>query len=170
MGGADEASIKRKLGIQTWRNISKDKVLKFAAAMPEMATEVRLKLIEQFPAFKDLGKADIDAVKEAHKSTLEANEDSQGQFYRASQDQRDALRADLGRDDLTWEQRDSLHDRLDRNVRQAFEKDSESKQFLGTNMRVVAAAGAAAVALGVVFVGGKIAGASEDGSEEAQTD
>ncbi|MBV6695721.1 hypothetical protein KV557_01110 [Kitasatospora aureofaciens] len=165
MGGADEAAVKRKLGIQTWRNISKDKVLKFAAAMPEMATEVRLKLIEQFPAFKDLGKADIDAVKEAHKSRLAANENSQDQFYRASQDQRDALRADL-----SWEQREALHDRLDRNVRQAYEKDSENKQFLGTGMKVVAAAGAAALALGVVFVGGKVGGASEGGSEGSQQD
>ncbi|MEU8509564.1 hypothetical protein AB0C40_33740 [Streptomyces brevispora] len=56
----------RKLGISHWRNLSKDKVLKFAAAMPEMATEARLELIEQFPAFKDLGKADIDAVAEVH--------------------------------------------------------------------------------------------------------
>ncbi|MFF0188653.1 hypothetical protein [Streptomyces sp. NPDC005244] len=68
MGDVNEAAVKRKLGIPNWRNLSKDKVLKFAAAMPEMATEVRLKLIEQFPAFKDLGKADIDAVAEAHKS------------------------------------------------------------------------------------------------------
>ncbi|MFF8554570.1 hypothetical protein ACF058_17245 [Streptomyces sp. NPDC015501] len=164
----NEAAVKRKLGIPNWRNLSKDKVLKFAAAMPEMATEVRLKLIEQFPAFKDLGKADIDAVAEAHKSTLAANENSQNHFYRPSQDQRDALRDDLGRDDLNWEQREVLHDRLDRNVRQVSEKDSESKQFLGAGMKVVAAAGAAALGLGVVFVGGKIAGASEDGPEESR--
>ncbi|MFB7212194.1 hypothetical protein [Streptomyces sp. NPDC056255] len=168
MGDVNEAAVKRKLGIPNWRNLSKDKVLKFAAAMPEMATEVRLKLIEQFPAFKDLGKANIDAVTEAHKSTLAANENSQNHFYQASQDQRDALRADLGRDDLSWAQREALHDRLDRNVQQAYEKDSESKQFLGTGMKVVAAAGAAALGLGVVFVGGKIAGASEDGAEESR--
>ncbi|MFJ3616192.1 hypothetical protein [Streptomyces hydrogenans] len=163
MGDVNEAAVKRKLGIPDWRSLSKDKVLKFAAAMPEMATEVRLKLIEQFPAFKDLGKANIDAVTQAHKSTLEANENSQNHFHQASQDQRDALRADLGRDDLSWEQRDALHDRFERNVRQASEKDSENKQFLGTGMKMVAAAGAAAIGLGVVFVGGKLAGASEDG-------
>ncbi|MER5571649.1 hypothetical protein ABT083_36605 [Streptomyces goshikiensis] len=168
MGDVNEAAVKRKLGIPNWRNLSKDKVLKFAAAMPEMATEVRLKLIEQFPAFKDLAKADIDAVTEAHKSTLTANENSQNHFYRASQDQRDALLADLGRGDLSWAQREALYDRLDRNVRQVSEKDSESKQFLGAGMKVVAAAGVAAVGLGVVFVGGRIAGASEDGSEESQ--
>ncbi|SHN22732.1 hypothetical protein [Actinacidiphila paucisporea] len=168
MGDANEAAVKRRLGIPSWRNLSKDKVLKFAAAMPEMATEVRLKLIEQFPAFKDLGKADIDAVTEAHRSTLAANENSQNHFYQASQDQRDALQADLGRDDLNWAQRENLHDRLERNVQRVYEKDSESKQFLGAGMKVVAAAGAAALGLGVVFVGGKIAGASEDGSEETK--
>lgn len=170
MGGPDEAAVKRKLGIPSWRNLSKDKVLKFAAAMPEMTTEVRLKLIEQFPAFKDLGKAKLDAVNEAHKATLAANENSQNHFYQASQDQRDALRADLGRDDLRWEQREALHDRLDRNVRQVYEKDNESKQLLGAGMKVVAAAGVAALALGVVFVGGKVGGASEGGSEESQQD
>ncbi|GHB84884.1 hypothetical protein GCM10010347_64750 [Streptomyces cirratus] len=168
MNDVNEAAIRRKLGIPNWRNLSKDKVLRFAAAMPEMATEVRLKLIEQFPAFKDLGKADIDAVTEAHKATLAANENSQKHFYQASQDQRDALRADLGRDDLSWEQREALHDRLDQNVRQVNEKDSESKQFLGAGMKVVAAAGVAALGLGVVFVGGKIGGASEGDPEESK--
>jgi hypothetical protein len=59
-----------------------DKVLELAAAMPETAAEAQLELIEQSPAFKDPGKADIDAVKEAHKSTLAANENSQERFYR----------------------------------------------------------------------------------------
>ncbi|OKJ72203.1 hypothetical protein [Streptomyces sp. CB02460] len=168
MGYVNEAAIKRKLGIPNFRNLSKDKVLKLAAAMPGMATEVRLKLIEQFPAFKDLGKANIDAVKEAHKSTLAANENSQNHFYKASQDQRDALQADLDRDDLSWAQREALHDRLDQNVRRVGEKDSENKQFLGAGMKLVATAGAAALALSVVYVGGKIAEASENGSEESQ--
>lgn len=168
MGDVNESAVKRKLGIPNWRNLSKDKVLKFAAAMPEMATEVRLKLIEQFPAFKDLGKADIAAVTEAHKSTLAANENSQNHFYKASQDQRDALQADLGRDDLSWAQREALHDRFDRNVQRVGEKDSENKQFMGAGMKMVAAAGAAALGFGVVFAGGKLAGASQDGSEESQ--
>ncbi|MFD9394096.1 hypothetical protein ACFWBB_26180 [Streptomyces sp. NPDC060000] len=168
MGDVNESVVKRKLAIPNWRNLSKDKVLKFAAAMPEMATELRLELIEQFPAFKDLSKADIDAVTEAHKSTLAANENSQNHFYRASQDQRDALQADLSRDDLSWAQREALHDRLDRNVGRVSEKDSENKQFLGAGMKLVVAAGAVALWASVVFVGGKIAGAGEDRSEESQ--
>ncbi|WEH18148.1 hypothetical protein [Streptomyces sp. VNUA24] len=164
----DEAVVKRKLGISNWRNLSKDKVLNFVASMPEMPTKVRLKIIEQFPAFKDLGKDNIDAVKEAHKSTLAANENSQNHFFKASQDQRDALRADLGRDDLSWVQRESLHDRYDENVRRVGEKDRENKHFLWAGMGAVAAVGVAALALSVVFVGGGISGASEEGSEKSE--
>ncbi|MFB7513255.1 hypothetical protein [Streptomyces sp. NPDC056144] len=163
----NEAAVKRKLGIPNWRNLSKDKVLRFAAAMPEMATEVRIKLIDQFPAFKDLAKADIDAVSDAHKSTIAANEKSQNRFYQAAQDQRDALQADLRRDDLSWAQREALHDRLDRNVQRVSEKDTESKHFLGLGMKTVATAGVAAATLGVLFVGGRIAGAREERSEES---
>ncbi|MFE2346120.1 hypothetical protein [Kitasatospora cineracea] len=170
MGSTDDEAVKRKLGIQSWRNLSKDKVLKFAAAMPEMATEARIKLIEQFPTFKDLGKANIKAVKEAHESTVAANENSQNHFFQAAQDQRDALRADLGRDDLTWDQREALHDRLGQNVRQVGDKDSENKQFLGTAMKAVVVAGAIVGSLGVAFVGGKVIGMSEGGSEGSQQD
>ncbi|MCY0931949.1 hypothetical protein OTB20_38405 [Streptomyces sp. H27-H1] len=60
----------------------------------------RLKLIEQFPAFKDLAKHSVDSIRKAHKATLDANEKSQEHFRRASQDQRDALKDDLGRDEL----------------------------------------------------------------------
>ena len=35
-------------------------------------------------------------------------------------------------------------------------------------MKLVAATGVAALALSVAFVGGRVAGASEDGSEESQ--
>ncbi len=92
MGDVNESAVKRKLGIPNWRNLSKDKVLKFAAAMPKMATEARLKLIEQFPAFKDLGKANIDAVAEAHRSTLAASSATANLLTRASAADRRVLR------------------------------------------------------------------------------
>lgn len=168
MGDANDSTAKRKLGIPSLRNRSKEKVAKLKAKLPEMASEVQLKIIEQFPAFRDLGKANIDAVAEAHKSALAANEASQNQFYKAAQDQRDALQADLNRDDLSWEQRDSLHDRYERNVGRVDAKDSESKLFQGAAMKLVAATGAVVVVLGAAFVGVKVAGASEDGSEESQ--
>jgi hypothetical protein len=107
--------------------------------------------------FAQYGQGDAD-------SGGEQGEQGDGDTGRDGPQQMLGALADLGRDDLSWAQREALHDRLDQNVRQAYEKDSESKQFLGAGMKTVAAA----LGLGAVFVGGKLAGASEDGSEETQ--
>jgi hypothetical protein len=71
-----------------------------------------------------------------------------GAFHRASQQHRDALNEDLSRDDLTWEQRQFLHERFQQNVGQEFQKDSENKQFLERGLRTVAVSAGAAIALG----------------------
>jgi len=153
------------LGIQSWRNLSKDKVIKFAAMMPDMGNEVRLKIVEQFPAFKDLAKNSVDSVKQAYEATLSANEKSQDHFHRASQQHRDTLKDDLSRDDLSWEQRQFLHERFQQNVGQEFQKDSENKQFLERGLRTVAVSAGAAIALGAVFVGARIMGETKDSPE-----
>ncbi|MFF3201750.1 hypothetical protein [Streptomyces sp. NPDC002962] len=165
MDNENEAEIKRALGIQSWRNLSKEKVIKFAAMMPDMATEVRLKIIEQFPAFKDLAKNSVDSVKQAHESTLSANGKSEENFHQASQQHRDALKDDRSRDDLSWEQRQFLHECFQQNVGQAFQKDSESKRFLDRGLRTVAVSAGAAIALGAVFVGARIIGEGNDSPE-----
>ncbi|MEU9199042.1 hypothetical protein [Streptomyces sp. NPDC048332] len=167
MDDKNEAKIKRALGIDSWRNLSKDKVVKFAAMMPDMATEVRLKIIEQFPAFKDLAKNSVDSVKQAHESTLSANEKSQDHFHRASQQYRDMLARELNRDDLSWEQRQTIHESFQRNVAMESQKDSETKQFLDRGLRTVAVTAGAAIALGAVFVGARVLGEGNDGEQES---
>ncbi|KIF69771.1 hypothetical protein HY68_16165 [Streptomyces sp. AcH 505] len=167
MDNENEAEVKRALGISSWRNLSKDKVIKFAAMMPDMSTEVRLKIIEQFPAFKDLAKNSVDSVKKAYESTLSANEKSQENFHQASQQHREALKEDLGRDDLSWEQRQFLHDRFQQNVGQEAQKDSENKQFLERGFRTVAVTASAAIAVGAVFVGARIMGESKENPEDS---
>ncbi|CAG7643542.1 hypothetical protein [Actinacidiphila bryophytorum] len=165
MGKKNEDEIKRALGIPSWRNLSKDKVIKFAAMMPDMATEVRMKIVEQFPNFKDLAKNSVDAVRAAHESTLSANEKSEDNFHRASQQQRDVLEKDLNRDDLSWEERKFFHETFRENVSQESQKDSENKHFLEREHRVVAAVAGAAMVLGAVFVGARVMGEGKDDSD-----
>ncbi|MGW2022066.1 hypothetical protein [Streptomyces decoyicus] len=167
MDNENEAKIKRALGIPSWRHLSKDKVVKFVAMMPDIGTEVRLKIVEQFPAFKDLAANSVDSVKQAHKSTLSANEKSQEHFHQASQQHRDSLKEELSRDDLSCEQRQFLHQLFQQNVDQEFQKDSETKQFLERGLRTVAVSAGAAIALSAVFVGARIMGESKDSPEES---
>ncbi|MEU3567682.1 hypothetical protein AB0E96_04500 [Kitasatospora sp. NPDC036755] len=167
MENENEARIKRALGIPSWRHLSKDKVVNFVAAMPEMSTEVRLKLIEKLPVFKDLAKNSVDAMVEAHKSTLSANEKSQEHFHQASRQHRDALQKDLDRDDLSWEQRLSLHEFFQHNVDQEAQKDSENKPFLERTSRTVTVGAGAAMVLVAVFAGARIMGGSKERAEES---
>ncbi|WP_033821819.1 hypothetical protein [Kitasatospora sp. MBT63] len=170
MGYKNEAEIKQVLGIESWRNLSKDKMIRFAAMMPDMDTEVALKIVEQFPAFKEFAKDVVAAMETAHESTLSANKQSQDYVHRSLQEIRAALTSELGRDGLSWDEKKFLIEQIQETGRLAYQKDSENKQFLAKALKTVAVSAAAALALGVAFVGGKVMAESKgspEGSQEA---
>ncbi|QKW59899.1 hypothetical protein HUT15_04870 [Streptomyces sp. NA03103] len=151
-----EAEIKQALGIESWRNLSKDKMVRFAAMMPDMDTEVALKIVEQFPVFKDFATGMVDVLKEAHESTLSANKQSQENFHRSLEHVREILNSQLDKGEPSWEERKFIIEQIMDTLRMEGEKDSENKKFLFGALKMVAAGAGAALALGVAFVGGKI--------------
>ncbi|MFF4245465.1 hypothetical protein ACFYY2_13470 [Streptomyces sp. NPDC001822] len=165
MGYRNEDEIKRALGIESWRNLSKDKMIRFAAMMPDMGTEAALKIVEQFPAFKDLAKSALDAMKRAHESTLSADAESQEHVYRAFQDIRETLKDELNKDGLSWENRQFLIEGMKENGRQVSQKDTEHKKFLDGQLRKVLVGTGTALVLGVAFVGGKVMAEGNDSPE-----
>ncbi|AUS29687.1 hypothetical protein ACQGAO_27450 [Rhodococcus sp. 1.20] len=154
--GLNEDEVKKQLGIESWRNLSKDKMLRFAAMMPDMDTEVTLKIIEKFPDFKEFALDTVKEIEKAHESTLKSNDKSQDQVYKALQDIREILKGELDKDDLDWDQRKFIIELVQETGKLAFQKDGEGKQFLNTVLGKVALVGGSVVALGVVFVGGKV--------------
>jgi hypothetical protein len=62
-----EIEIMRDLEIDNWRNLSRDKILRFVAMMPEMDKEIAIKVIEQFPEFR---KFAVDALDVPGAGTL----------------------------------------------------------------------------------------------------
>ncbi|MFF4650884.1 hypothetical protein [Streptomyces sp. NPDC001380] len=162
-----EDEIKQALGIETWRHLSKDKMIRFAAMMPDMGTEVALKIVEQFPTFKDFATGVIGAVEKAHESTLSSNNQSQDHFYQACQQTREILRGELDKDYLSPEDKKFVIEQLMELARMEFCKDSESKQFLDAGLKRVLAVAGVALALGVAFVGGKVIVESKDSPEES---
>ena len=51
-----EDAVKRALKIDSFRNLSKDKVMQFASMIPYMDKEVAIAIINQFPVYADFGK------------------------------------------------------------------------------------------------------------------
>lgn len=159
----DEESIKKELGIDSWRNLSRDKVVRFAAMMPDMDTEVALKIIEQFPAFKEFAEEVVDTMEKAHVSTLDANTQSQDQVHQAYQEIRSILKGQLEKDDLSWEEKKFLIEQIQDTGRQQFQKDTENKRFLDTLFGKVVVGAGVVVAGALVFVGAKVI--AENGPE-----
>ena len=50
---ATENDVKKALAIDSFRNISKDKIMEFVSAIPNMDKEVAIKIIEQFPSYSE---------------------------------------------------------------------------------------------------------------------
>ena len=46
-----EQQVLQRLGIQDFRHMTKDKIMRFATMLPYMDPEVAKKALEQFPAF-----------------------------------------------------------------------------------------------------------------------
>jgi hypothetical protein len=151
-----EAEIMKVLEIDTWRNLSKDKILQFVALMPEMDKEVAIKVIEQFPEFRQFAMDALSVLEKEHTATLASNRESQAEVHRAFQEVRAILASELKRDDLTSEDRMLIIDKIMESANQEFAKDSENKRFLDTLFGKAAMAGGAAIALGIVVLGGRV--------------
>lgn len=151
-----EDEIKRALEIDTWRNLSRDKVLKFAAMMPEMDKEVALGIIAQLPVFTRFSVEALDALRKVHESTQVSNKQSQDRVHDAYSDIREALKSELDKDDLSPEDRQRLTELLMETGNKEFAKDSENKRFLDGLMNKATLATGATVLASLVFVGAKV--------------
>lgn len=154
--GLNEDEVKKQLGIESWRNLSKDKMLRFAAMMPDIDTEVALKIIEQFPAFKEFALETVKEMEKVHDSTLKANDKSQDLFYATLADIREILKGELTNEELTWDQRKWIIEQIQEQGKLAFQKDSENKKFLDSTLGKVLTYGAAGIVAGILLVGGRV--------------
>jgi len=150
-----EDGVKQALGIDSWRNLSRDGVMKLVAMMPEMNTEVALKIAEQFPDFKLLATETLRAVNEQLATTFKSNDKSQKRAQRAFTKAQDAYIKELDRDNLSSEERRDLYERILDAAHQVDAKDERNKQFIVKTLSVVGATVGVVALAAVAFVGGK---------------
>lgn len=155
MANQNEADVKKTLGIDSWRNLNRDGVLRLAAMMPEMDTEVALKIAEQFPDFKLLATETLKAVNEQLETTFRSNDKSQKRAQRAFSKAQDAYIKELERDNLTSEERRDLYERILQAAHQVDAKDERNKQFILKALSIVGATVGVVAVAAVTFVGGR---------------
>lgn len=100
----NENAVKKALKIDSFRNLSKEKVMQFASMIPYMDKEVALKIIEQFPVYADFGRAAIEQYTKACDNILEKNEENQMAVIHGYQTILDVLAKKIEKEDLSEEE------------------------------------------------------------------
>ena len=158
----NEAELKKALEIDTWKNLSREKMIKFVAMMPDMDKELALKVVEQFPDFKRFVSDALDVIEKRHESTLSHNKQSQESFYQGMREIREILKRELEKEDLNWDQQKYILDMIMETGKLEFAKDSENKRFLDSLFGKVTLVTAAAITVGAAVLGGKVLAQREE--------
>ena len=151
----NEDQLKQRMGIDSWRNLSKEKFLTFVSDLPNMSEEVALKVVEQFPDFKALVMGSFEQVHEQATNAVAANWKSQKKVHKAFAEYRDVLSRELERESLSAQDRFSVLKLLKDAIDDEAKKDSEHKAFALRALTVVATAAVVVVAAGAAVLGGK---------------
>jgi hypothetical protein len=148
----NEIELRNLLGIESWRNLSKDTVLRLLESLPDVDPEVALKLIAQVPEITQLAKAALDDVAKAYDAALESNARSQEMVHEIHRETLEILSAELDKD-LTPEERMRVFDEIrDLNLNARL-KDTENKGFIAAQFdkKLAVAGGAFVTVIAVVF-------------------
>jgi hypothetical protein len=155
-----EVDVKEFLGLDSWRNLSKDTFLRFLAAMPEIDREVALQLIGQIPEITTFAKEALDDAAAAYDGLLASNARSMEMLHQIDITVLAALKSELDKD-LSPEERTRVLDALRDIHTRSHVKDSENKKFLADQFDkrlgvvLVAAVTVAGVVLAATKSGGK---------------
>lgn len=139
-----EQKVLRKLGIEDFRHLTKDKVITMASMLDKMGPEVAKKALEQFPEFSNTAKEMLIEYKDTLDKGLESNRESVQSYYDSCKSIIEVLQKQLDDDNLSFEEKKYIIDKMLEISKMIGEKDSENKKFIAT-MAVVST-----VAVGIV--------------------
>lgn len=149
-----EQKVLKKLDIEDFRHLTKDKVIVMASMLDRMEPEVAKKALEQFPEFSNTAKVIVADLKETLDKTLEANGDSVKSFYASGNRIIDILENELKNEDLSFEDKRIIIDKMMEVHKMANAKDTENKKFLLSIAAITTVVGGLVVASLASTIGG----------------
>lgn len=125
-----EDAVKRALKIDSFRNLSKDKIMQFASMIPYMDKEVAIAIINQFPEFADFGKTTISSYMQMCDNILKDNKENQTVVIRSYQTILDALSKRMEIESITKEDRKAITEDMITVADKIALADLQNKKFL----------------------------------------
>lgn len=125
-----ENAVKRALKIDTFRDLSREKIMQFVSMIPYMDKDVAIAIIDQFPIFADFGKTAVSHYMQMCDNILEKNKDSQFAVIQGYQKILDALSRKMDSENITEEERKSITEDMISVADKIAEIDLQNKKFL----------------------------------------
>ena len=104
--------MKKALQIDSFRNLSKDKIVEFASLIPHMDKDVAIAIINQFPAYVESSRNMIEQYNAMCDKVLQSNDDSRKDAVMAYKTILDDLSILLKQDGITPEQQEKITDKM----------------------------------------------------------
>ena len=144
--------VKNVLKIDSFRNLSKDKIMEFVSLIPNMDKEVAIKIIEQYPAFAKLSESMVAQLNKMCDTALEKNEESQRLTIQAYKQILDELSNQLNMEDISKEEREKIIKQMIEIADKISVKDTENKAFIDKITKYGAGFAIGVLVLGVAIL------------------
>ena len=130
-----EAQVNDALRINSFREISKARLMEFVSLIPSVDKEVALEIIGQFPSYTASAKVMVEQLNIVCTVLLAENKDSPSPYVAAYKSALDSLHELLKRDDPNAEDREYITKQMLSIADKLADKDTENKQFESAEIR-----------------------------------
>lgn len=148
-----EEQVKRAMHIDSFRNLSKDKVMEFVNLIPQMDKEVAITIINQFPAYTDFAKDMVGQLYSICVKAIESSDASRRDAVMAYMKVLDTLSEELKVGDLSEAERKDINEKMILVADKVAGLDTKHKRFLENITRYAPAVATAALAIGAAILG-----------------
>ena len=155
---ATENEVKKALAIDSFRNMSKDKIMEFVSAIPNMDKDVAIKIIEQFPAYTESANNMLAQLNVMCSNAMKENGESQKEAIEAYKKILDDLGELLKKETITVEARMKITEQMITVADRISAKDTENKDFLNGIIKYGVPIIGGALVLGAAILGVNVKG------------
>lgn len=153
-----EDQVKKALQIDSFRNLSKDKIMEFASLIPHMDKEVAIAIINQFPAYVESSRNMIEQYNAMCDKVLQSNDDSRKDTVMAYKTILDDLSILLKQDGITPEQQEKITDKMILVADKIADLHEDNRNFLEEIIKYGTPLIGGALLLGAVILGVNVKG------------
>lgn len=125
-----EEEVKKELGVQDFRSITKDKLMQFVSIIPKLDRELAIKIIEQFPSYADMATSMVGNLIDLCNNALENSKITEKEAIEAYKYCLETIRSEIESEELTPEEKEKYNRQMIDVADKISEIDVRNKKWL----------------------------------------